>query len=222
MKEKLAEPRPGSHLSRYPFQVSTDLTFRLKIKDPNQGLLLLRFYATKFYARGEKLEYNEKILLELVLEYFRDLRNRPLGKQIMENQSYLALFGLFRLWATFRDSEYPKWAKTQVAILIKSSKLLTPRAFLGVVEKMKVERFVKRFDRRLAKEPPPERRIGVGYRDKGTAAIPSLDGSPHWTELAVQHNLSSEPFGAEAKRSLERETPFRLLQPLRIALAGTG
>jgi hypothetical protein len=31
---------------------------------------------------------------------------------------------------------------------------------------------------------PPERYIGIGYRDKGSAKQPHLDGSPSWQEIA--------------------------------------
>lgn len=34
------------------------------------------------------------------------------------------------------------------------------------------------------KRLPPKRYIGVGYRDKGTAREPHLDGSPRWQEVA--------------------------------------
>lgn len=36
----------------------------------------------------------------------------------------------------------------------------------------------------LNKLLPPQRYIGIGYRDKGTAKKPWLDGSPSWQEVA--------------------------------------
>lgn len=40
---------------------------------------------------------------------------------------------------------------------------------------------------------PPKRFIGIGYRDKGTAKTPEVDGSPSWQEVATEHqNLGSE------------------------------
>jgi hypothetical protein len=33
---------------------------------------------------------------------------------------------------------------------------------------------------------PPKRIIGIGYRDKGTARDPAIDGSPSWQEVASQ------------------------------------
>lgn len=38
----------------------------------------------------------------------------------------------------------------------------------------------------LTKTLSPASYIGVGYRDKGSARIPHLDGSPTWQEVAVQ------------------------------------
>lgn len=40
---------------------------------------------------------------------------------------------------------------------------------------------------------PPERYIGIGYRDKGTAKNPAVDGSPSWQEIAQSnHKLDLE------------------------------
>lgn len=41
----------------------------------------------------------------------------------------------------------------------------------------------------LKSQLPPEKYIGKGYRDKGTAKNPAVDGSPSWQEIA------SQPFG---------------------------
>jgi hypothetical protein len=36
----------------------------------------------------------------------------------------------------------------------------------------------------LTKNLPPQRYIGVGYKDKGSASKPELDGSPNWKDIA--------------------------------------
>lgn len=168
------------------FEVSKDLTFRLKLKNPNEGLTVLRYLSTKFYARGQTLLKDEETLWYLVLEYFRDLRNIPLGKKYFSSIELQSLIALSRHWCTFRCSEYPTWAKAQVAILKRNAGLLSPRAFLGMQKQFEVSRFIKRDNRNLRSEPQPLRRIGVGYRDKGTAAIPHHDGTPRWQEVAVE------------------------------------
>jgi hypothetical protein len=45
----------------------------------------------------------------------------------------------------------------------------------------------------ITKNLPPERYIGIGYRDKGTAKNPAVDGSPSWQEIAQSnHKLDLE------------------------------
>jgi hypothetical protein len=175
---------PPRYLPKTIFEVSKDQTFRLKLKHPNEGLVLLRYLCTKFYARGETLLKDEEIIWYLVLEYFRELRNVTLGAQYFSSTELQSLFALSRHYATFRSSEYPRWALAQIAILKRNAGLLSPRAFLGMQKQFEVECFVKRDNRNLRPEPQPLRRIGVGYRDKGTAAIPHQDGTPRWQEVA--------------------------------------
>lgn len=198
------------------FEVSKDLTFRLKLKNPNEGLTLLRYLCTKFYARGQTLLKDEEILWYLVLEYFRDLRNVPLGQQYMKAIELQSLFALSRLWGTFRCSEYPTWAKAQVNILRRNAGLLSPRAFLGVEKQFTVGRFIKRDNRNLGTDPQPPRRIGVGYRDKGTAAIPHQDGTPRWQEVAGEANADC-PI-KERNRKIWAGCFFRALTPYQARL----
>lgn len=76
---------------RYPpkptfLEVSKDRTFSLKLRTPSQGVSILRFLFTKFYARGEVLTDTEVILLELLKIYFEELRNAPFGKQVLRDR----------------------------------------------------------------------------------------------------------------------------------------
>jgi len=63
---------------------------------------------------------------------------------------------------------------------------MTPRAFLGFkLNQQKPKVFFDRLNRRLAKKPPPQRYIGVGYRDQGATTEPSWDSSPAWQVVAL-------------------------------------
>lgn len=212
MKKILAGTRPGSPQSRNLFVVDKDRTYRLRIRRPNEGLTVLRFLCTKFYARGETLTENEKILLLLIVEYFKDLRNPAFGKEVNKSTELLSLFHLVRIFTEYPEPEYPTWLKNQVAIFIKRAGLMTPRAFLGYENTFSVKDFIRSEDRSQRPSPPPQRYIGVGYRDKGNCRNSSYDGSPSWQEVASRgSHLNSEPFGSEDKRHLYGTTPFRLL-----------
>jgi hypothetical protein len=134
-----------------------------------------------------------------------------LGAQYFSSTELQSLFALSRHYATFRSSEYPRWALAQIAILKRNAGLLSPRAFLGMQKQFEVECFIKRDNRNLRPEPQPLRRIGVGYRDKGTAAIPHQDGTPRWQEVAG--NLINEDPLQEFRRKIRTECFFEALKP---------
>jgi len=213
MKEKLADTRPGGPLSRSNMEVSKENNFRLVIRRPSEGLRLLSYLLTKFYARGQKLEADEEVTLDLVLEYFRTLRNAQFSEKIFcPNSPVGTLFSLSRLWLTFRDSEMPPWAQNQKNILIKSKFLLSPRAFLSEMNQIVIKNFIKLNNNRLRRSPRPPRRIGVGYRDKGTASISSLDGTPSWQTIGS--TLKTDPPSFEERRiEMLRVYTFEALQP---------
>lgn len=91
------------------------------------------------------------------------------------------------------------------ALTLKSVRTLS-NSFLRnlsgfMIEKRNVNhvlaRAMSRVEVRPGKQPgiekrslPPARYIGVGYRDKGTAKKPWIDGTPSWQEVA------SQPIGA--------------------------
>jgi hypothetical protein len=147
--------------------------------------------------------------LSLTLEYFCSLRNLPFGRKVSNSIELLSIFQISRLWLRFQGTEYPNWAKAQLAILSKSKFLYDPRAFLGIEKQFQVKNFIRSKNRRLAQNPKPKRFIGVGYRDKGTAAIPSYDNTPSWQEIASNFNpvQSFESMGV----TRDKETPFRIL-----------
>jgi len=69
----------------------------------------------------------------------------------------------------------------------------------------------------LTKTLPAERYIGIGYRDKGTAKKPEIDGSPSWQEVAqsnqaldsrmkeIQYELQNETNNIKQKLELQKE-----------------
>lgn len=199
---------PAPVASESEFKVSKDSTFRLKVSNASEAFRLLKFLFTKFFARGEVLNTDEEILLELLLEYFRSLRNLSISRNILNKLELLALLNLGRHYTEFRKSELPVWVKNQIAIFAKNRYFLSPRAFLGEQKVFKVSSFIRRKNRRLAQKPPPERFIGVGYRDKGTASVSSIDGTPSWKTVAGK--ITQNPFEEETRESL-LSVPFRIL-----------
>jgi len=82
--------------------------------------------------------------------------------------------------------------------------LPSPHAYYGwrgnpaLVHSFKV---IPNIDLGLKKRLPPKRFLGVGYRDKGTAKDPAVDGSPSWRKVA-RVNAETERVIEEQKENL--------------------
>ena len=201
---KSAETRPGNLLKPMSFKVSRDDTFSVRIRNPNHGLLGLRIILHKFYVLKVELEEKDWIFLEYLKIYIQDYEN---AKGLLTSSKWLTSKQLFKLLITFRSlDKFERWAKAQLSILQKS--IMTRRAFLGLRTDLKD--FFKFSNRRLKRNPPPQRYIGVGYRDKGTAKDLTIDGSPSWQEVASNNNsfntteISTEPIGIISPIRLRR------------------
>lgn len=64
------------------------------------------------------------------------------------------------------------------------------------------------------KQLKPERYIGIGYRDKGTAKIPAEDGSPSWQEVAQSDRYLKHQIEKEMKNVEKCETAFERIKHL--------
>jgi len=60
----------------------------------------------------------------------------------------------------------------------------TACAYFGRRTFFNVKNVLKRVNLKLRRKPRPKNRIGVGYRDHGTARNVATDGSPSWQEVA--------------------------------------
>lgn len=177
-------PAPAAPYSPIgPLEVNRDKTFRLRLKDANQAYVLLKFLLTKFYLY-EDLDRNEETVFYLVVEFFRTYRNLPFYEARKEEWLTLSLLASLKL--EFPDRKYPNWANAQRRILLKNCCLYSPRAFLGL--KLRAADFLSSVNRTMRRSPPPQRRVGVGYRDKGTASVPHHDGNPSWQLVASQRS----------------------------------
>jgi len=185
MKGIEADTRPDTHLSlQYRSQVSKDISFSLKIKCSNQALQCLRDLFTKVFARRGTLTDGEKAFLYYVEEYVSKLRIESFNNDTV--QQWFIARQLLKLYLSFPDGNYPNFAVRQLKLLIPQF-AMTPRAFLGFkLDERSPKVFFDRLNRRLVRRPPPERYIGVGYRDQGATTDPSEDSSPAWQLVALE------------------------------------
>lgn len=74
----------------------------------------------------------------------------------------------------------------------------------------------------LKKKLPPERFIGIGYRDKGTAKNPAEDGSPSWQEVAQSNLIEQKLTLKEVENELRKTDNIDELIEIFETIAKTG
>lgn len=187
------ESKSGRTPPRYspnPMQVSEDFTFGLRFPSGLTALRSLKWLMTKFYTSGKKYTDEEEVILHLIAEYWNSYRNKRFYQKHGTELLKLRLLSRFSL----RPGKLEPHEEVQEKLVLSQRVLFSPRAFLSLPSKFPC-RFLYRTNRRLKRKSPEPRRIGVGYRDKGTARVPSFDGNPSWGTVAVQptrtENVSS-------------------------------
>lgn len=178
MEEKTGRTQP--RYSPNTMLVSKDDSFSLKIPSGKAALLLTRWLLTKFYRSGRRYSDEDKAISYLVAEYWNSYRNK--GFYQKSETELLKLRLLMRL--SLKPGKLERHEKIQENLVLHQNVLLNPRAFLSLPESF-ARRFLSRKNSRLNRPHPELRRIGVGYRDKGTARDSSIDGSPRWEDVAV-------------------------------------
>jgi len=182
---------PPRHLPN-TMQVSKDRSFRLKVSSGLEGLKLTKWLLTKFYRSGKQFTEEEYCLVHLLSEYWNSYRNK--GFYTNHGQEFLKLRALMRL--AVKPGKLEPWEVNSEKLILSQNVLFSPRAFLSLPPSF-ASSFLKSDNRRLRKPAPEPSRIGVGYRDKGTAQTPSTDGSPCWKEVAVsQESRERDYFSA--------------------------
>lgn len=159
--------------------VSKEFSLKLRPMSLHVKLKLARYFVTKRFIRKESLSTKEEYILYSVVEDLQETKDK---KFLQANWTTLgSLFSLVKL-SNLRSEG--KHIESVVKLLSKNKLFFSPRAYLGLI--IDPNFFCKRLNRSLRKNPPPERFIGVGYKDTGHRKEPHLDGSPSWQEVSHQ------------------------------------
>lgn len=167
--------------------------YKLKIKKGIRKKDLFRFLLAKMlYEREEGLHLDEFLVLwELYLQLLEVQSKDP---------SFKEKYGTFfkNSFIFFRElgsqKEFPVRIEEQgnLQYLERIAKVLEPMlptrsAYFGLKGQKNLKSgFSIVFESELLLRRVPEgRRIGVGYRDKGSRRDPAFDGSPDWREVAM-------------------------------------
>lgn len=166
--------------------------YKLKIKKGIRKKDLFRFLLAKMlYEKEEGLHLDEFLVLwELYLQLQETLAKDPSFREkygvFFENTFYFfrELGNQREFPIRIEDCENSRYLERLSEILFPM--LPTRSAYFGLKgQKSLKSGFSLVFESELLnRKLAPGRRIGVGYRDKGSRRDPALDGSPDWREVA--------------------------------------
>jgi hypothetical protein len=177
-----------------------------------------KYLLSKLVHEGfASLEESEVYALYLLHDRLSTVKDRGwVGKYFNWFSRSVKLFNYFTLYLNQRES--PKVLFDEVAKnSFFSSGLFSACAYFGRRTFFNVMNVLRRKNLNLRKKSREPNRIGVGYRDHGTARNPALDGSPSWEEVATAHlsQESTNPAEREAYRtylwkiSSEPKVPYK-------------
>lgn len=162
-------------------EVSTDISYSVRLKGLNESLKMIRFLTAKVIYE-EKLLSDQELLIFIEawdkISNSNDLSFRRANvKELIRLNQYQSLIVRARS------------IRANPLIVLKRifevfGGLVSKHAYFGWMKTFSLNAFVQRMNRRLKKNPRPQPYIGVGYRDQGTCRVPSTDASPSWQEVA--------------------------------------
>jgi len=171
--------------------------FHLKIKGVFRKITLFRFFLAKLlFDKEEGLHFDEFVVMWEVFQTLLDQNDA--------DPAFASKYGCFfreaiPLFLALRNqTEFPirvdeKDPETFDKLVEKLQPFLPSRtAYFGLKSQKSLRSgFSLIFDSEIPLRSLVEsRRIGVGYRDKGSRRNPALDGSPDWREVALSSTES--------------------------------
>lgn len=169
--------------------------YHLKIKKGIKKKDLFRFLLAKMlYEREEGLHLDEFLVLwELYLQLLETNSKDPSFREKYED-FFRNSFMFFRELGSQKEFPIRIEDSGNLQYLERISQVLEPMlptrsAYFGLKgQKSLKSGFSLVFQNEILSRKIPEgRRIGVGYRDKGSRRDPAFDGSPDWREIATSH-----------------------------------
>jgi hypothetical protein len=187
-----------------------------------RGTLRTQTHAWKFllsklvYEGGDSLSEQEEFVLWLLHDRLSTVRDRGwIEKNSVWFETTKRIFNYFTLYTRSRDRMV--WFNTVILNPFFSGSLFSACAFFGRRTFFNVKDVLRRINLESRKTSRPPNRIGVGYRDHGTARDVAFDGSPSWQEVAIAHpkSKSADPTEEEAYRTYlwkisDRRSPYHL------------
>jgi len=187
--------------------------YHLKIKGNFRRMTLFRFFLAKLlYDKEEGLHFDEFVVM---WEIFQEILDQADHDEIYAKKYENFLFESYFLFQALNfQHEFPirvdeSDPETYENLLQKLGPILPTRsAYFGLKgQKGLRSGYSIVFDSDLPlRSLTEQRRIGVGYRDKGSRRNPALDGSPDWREVVLS-NSECRIYLVEKLLGVGRESP---------------
>jgi len=201
---------------RSGMEVSKDVFWDLK------GNLRLQTQFWKFllsklvYEGKDSLGIEEEFVLPLLYDRLSNCTDRGWVRKYYDwFEQTKRIYSFFTLYQRQRDTFRGSWKVVKDPFF--SGSLYSACAFFGRRTFLNVRMVLRRINLKLKKRPRPPNRIGVGYRDHGTARDVAFDGSPSWQEVAAAHlnSVSTDPTELQEYRTYlwtiqGRKIPYHL------------
>lgn len=208
IRSKAQGPKSSNQFS---FEVSKDITFEVRKRGLSKNWLEVRLLLSKLVHEPSKFNQEDYFVLDGLTESLLSCKDYSWNKL---NRKILILvsnsYGLIRNHLT---------GNFHLEIAIKNSlefaglKLLSACAYFGMVKHHSIRSWLVRRNRALTRNPPPQRFVGVGYRDQGTCSNPAVDGNHSWQQVASaskneERNWDSSPWAYIYSNFLKCRVPL--------------
>jgi len=133
---------------------------------------------------GDGLDVSAYLTLWHLWEWI-SRKNDPIFKQTYQNQ--MSLTQEIMKEAGRRSNVFPVQIRVSSDVDLAKSLCPTPQAYYGLKGQREIRQSFKLLLNSLlpSQHLPPKRFIGRGYDDEGTYRNTATNGTPHWTEVAV-------------------------------------
>ena len=183
-------------------EVSKDVFWELKGNLRIQTQFWKYLLSKLVYEGKDSLSSEEEFILPLLHDKLSCCKDRGwVDKYFNWFEHTKRIYSYFTLYQRNRD-KFP-WSQEVIENPHFKGCLFSACAFFGRRSFLNVRMVLRKINLRLKKPPRPRNRIGVGYRDHGTARDVALDGSPSWQEVAAAHlkSVSTSPTELEGYRT---------------------
>jgi hypothetical protein len=185
--EILPNPMSRNHDPNGSFEITEQITWRVKRISNLEALKVFRFLLTQVTEENRELSTRELFVCFEYSSFLETQKDRSfLAKHGEVADACIRYFDFIR-----KQSSVCSTSRRAVLNTLKfscgRSFLFSPHALWGMRSTFKPMKFLIRDNRAFRRKSFESKHVGVGYKDKGNKRVPHYDGSPAWQEVAASN-----------------------------------